>query len=187
MARSPWEQAPAGSNEAKHGRVIRSVTLPVDELSQPSGTGEDADGSKRGAHGHFGPGNTISKDKRIKAGPRGALAKLEAQGDEHWQASVRWGRRYGAHRRSELSKAHGSVSAGVGTIIESAADLMADARYWRARAIAEGSAEYSKLSASLMAQARGCERDAWELCARENAVKGSKRNGAPLGFVEADE
>jgi hypothetical protein len=52
-------------------------------------------------------------------------------------------------------------------MVESAAEMMADARYWRARGISEGSPDHARLAAQLIAQARGCERDAWELAARE--------------------
>src|SRR5690606_8732628 len=185
MARSSWEKAPANSKEAKSGRVVRSVTVGFDEASDPTATSADADGPQRAGHGHFAKGNTVGKDKRLKTGPRGALAKLEAQGDEAWKAALRWGRRYSSHRRKELCTAHGAVSAGVGTIIESAADLMADARYWRARAISEGSPDFSKLSASLRAQARGCERDAWELCARESLARKDANPGAPHAALKA--
>lgn len=167
MARNPWPST--HGVQADQGRLVASETCPADEL--PSATPADADGRQRGDHGHFGPNNTIGRDKRVRSGPRGALAKLEAQGDEAARATVRWGRRYGSHRRTELARFHGgTLSAGVSTIVESAADLMADARYWRARGVAEGNPEYYKLAAQLMAQARGCERDAWELASREAAA-----------------
>lgn len=159
-----WRGAHGAS--ARGGRLVASETLPSDEL--PPATPAFAVRPDRGPDGRFAKGNGIAKSKRLKAGPRGALAMLEAKGDPARRATVNWGRRYGAHRRAELAQAHGgSISAGVGAIIESAADLMADGRYWRARGIAEGNPDYAKLAAQLMAQARGCERDAWELAARE--------------------
>lgn len=173
MTKSAWQSAPPNSREGQCGRVVRSAVSPADELSDPTVTPDTAVRPQRGPHGHFAPGNRIAKDKRQRSGPRGALAKLEAQGDDAWKAAVRWGRRYGAHRRGELAAAHGALSAGVGAIVESAADLMADARYWRAKAIATGDPELSKLAAQLTAQARGCERDAWELAAREATARGS--------------
>lgn len=173
MASSAWQSAPAGSREGQLGRLVRSTVTPADELSEASGSPPDAIGRDRNEHGHFAPGNRIARDKKVRSGPRGALAMLEASGkDEAWLAAARWGRRYSSHRRAELARAHGGeLSAGVGTIIESAADLLADARYWRAKAIASCDPELSRLAAQLTAQARGCERDAWELAAREAAVR----------------
>jgi hypothetical protein len=171
--RSAWQSAPAGSREGQLGRLVRSTVTPADELAEPTGSDPDTNGPQRDAHGHFAKGNGIAKAKRLRSGPRGALATLEASGDDPaWHAAARWGRRYSSHRRAELASAHGGeLSAGVGTIIESAADLLADARYWRAKAIATGDPELSRLSAQLTAQARGCERDAWELASREATAR----------------
>ena len=153
----------------KGGRIVASETLPADEL--PSASGGDTARRDRGPDGRFAPGNSIARAKKVRSGPRGALAELEAKGDPAARASVNWGRRYGSHRRAELTRAHGFLSAGVATIVESAADLMADARYWRARGVAEGNPDHYRLAAQLMAQARGCERDAWELASREAAAR----------------
>lgn len=173
--RDAWTAATG--NSAEHGRLVQSAVCPSDELAEPTGSGSDTIGRERDGHGHFAKGNRIAKAKRVRSGPRGALAMLEAKGDEAWRAAVRWGQRYGAHRRRELAQAHGgALSAGVGAIVESAASLMADARYWRAKAIATTDPELSRLSAQLMAQARGCERDAWELAAREAAAR-PRRDG----------
>jgi hypothetical protein len=174
--RSPWPTA--HGNAAAGGSLIASETCPSDEL--PSATPSNTVRPERDAHGHFAAGNRVAKAKRVRSGPRGALAALESTGDAAWLASARWGRRYGAHRRAELAQAHGgSLSAGVGTIIESAADLLADARYWRAKAIALGDPELSRLAAQLTAQARGCERDAWELAAREAKARPASPNQYP--------
>jgi hypothetical protein len=182
--RSAWQSAPAGSREGQLGRLVRSAVSPADELAEPTGSDPDTNRPERDAHGHFARGNGIAKAKRLRSGPRGALAMLEASGkDPAWQAAARWGRRYSAHRRAELARAHGGeLSAGVGTIIESAADLLADARYWRAKAIATSDPELSRLAAQLTAQARGCERDAWELAAREATAR---RDANPQAAADA--
>lgn len=162
---SAWRTATGNARE--HGRLVGSSVAAADEL-RPA-TGSDSDRRERTADGRFAPGNRLAAAKRLRSGPRGALAALEASGsDPAWVAAARWGRRYSSHRRAELARAHGGeLSAGVGTIVESAADLLADARYWRAKAIATSDPELSRLAAQLTAQARGCERDAWELAARE--------------------
>ena len=185
VLRSAW-QASSG-NARDHGSLVGSAVCPADELSEASGSPSDTDGRDRVAHGHFAKGNRVAHAKRVRSGPRGALAMLEASGkDEAWLAAARWGRRYSAHRRAELARAHGGeLSAGVGTIIESAADLLADARYWRAKAIATSDPELSRLAAQLTAQARGCERDAWELATREAAAR-PKRSNPMLAAIEAD-
>jgi len=184
MARSAWQAA--SGNARDHGSILGSAVCPADELSEPTATPTDTVRRDRGEHGHFAAGNDIAKAKRVRSGPRGALAQLEASGqDPAWIAAARWGRRYSAHRRAELARAHGGeLSAGVGTIVESAAALLADARYWRAKAIAAGDPELSRLSAQLTAQARGCERDAWELAAREAAARPRRANPI-LAAIEA--
>src|SRR5690606_10045753 len=133
MPRNPWP--PTHGNQVS-ARLVASETCPADELAPASPVNTDR--SDRRRNGTFAPGNSVAKAKKVRSGPRGALAALETKGDPAAKAAVKWGRRYGAHRRRELAQAHGGeLSAGVGTIVESAADLMADARYWRARGVAE--------------------------------------------------
>jgi hypothetical protein len=156
----------AHGTAAAHGRLVGSETSPGAELRDA--TPADSVRRNHGPDGKFVRGNGAAKAKRIRSGPRGALAALIVRGDPVYQAAAKWGRRYGSHRRAELAMAHGGgISAGVGAMVESAAEMMADARYWRARGIAEGNPDYARLAAQLIAQARGCERDAWELASRE--------------------
>jgi len=61
-------------------------------------------------------------------------------------------------------------------MIESAGELLAASRYWSARGIAEASADYARLAATLVAGARQAERDAWELAAREAQARPKKVN-----------
>jgi hypothetical protein len=169
MARDAWCAATGKSREC--GRLVQSTVCPSDELAQPSATGSETVQTDRDPSGRFVPGNRTGKARRLRPDAHGALGALEALGDPAHKVAVRWGKRYGAHRRQELAKAFGAISAGVGAIIESAAGLLADARYWRARGIAESNADHSRLAAQLTAQARGCERDAWELASRETAAR----------------
>jgi hypothetical protein len=182
-ARSAWQ--PPGGRASELGRLVDSSVCPADELRPASPA--DTDRPERTPDGRFARGNRTAHAKRLRSGPRGALAMLEASGsDPAWQAAARWGRRYSSHRRAELAQAHGGqLSAGVGTIVESAADLLADARYWRAKAIATSDPELSRLAAQLTAQARGCERDAWELAAREAVARPKSPHSAAVAAILA--
>lgn len=163
-----WGAAHGAS--AKGGHLVASETKPADELR--SATLSDTDRCERGSDGRFAAGNTVARSKRLRAGLQGALVALERTADPAWLAADKWGKRYGAHRRAELARAHGgTISAGVGSLIEDAAMLRTDARYWRAKGMSLGIADYSKLASSLLAQARGAERDAWELASREAAAR----------------
>jgi hypothetical protein len=95
-----------------------------------------------------------------------------AKADPVYQTCARWGSRYAAHRRAELAKAHGGeLSAGVGALVESAGNALADSRYVRAKAAEKGDPALFKLAASLATEARQCELAAWELAAREAAAR----------------
>lgn len=148
------------------GRLTVSECCPADEL--PAATGAGAAPPSRDASGRFLPGNTAGKARRVRVGKRGALMLLERKGDDAARAALAFGRRYAAHRRAELAKAHGGeISAGVGAMIESAGELLASARYWQARSIAEANPDFARLAAQLVAGSRQAERDAWELASRE--------------------
>jgi len=71
----------------------------------------------------------------------------------------------------------GSISAAVGAMVETAGDLLADARYWRARAMAEGSADYARLASQLATSSRQTERDSWHMAAVEAAARESVDDG----------
>lgn len=173
----------AHGRAAAYGRLVASDVKPADEL-RPATPAETVR-CDRTPDGKFAPGNGAARAKRIRSGPRGALAALIVKGDPIYQAAAKWGRRYGAHRRAELAKSHGgAISAGVGAMIESAAEMMADARFWRAKGIAECNPDFSRLAAQLIAQARGCERDAWELASRECAAN-SGNDEPPLNAPPA--
>jgi hypothetical protein len=56
------------------------------------------------------------------------------------------------------------------------ADLRGDARYLSAKARATGDAELLRIASSLLTSARQCERDAWELAAREGQARPRQAN-----------
>lgn len=160
----PWRAA--HGKAAEGGRLTVLETLPADELppASPALTARP----ERDENGRFLPGNTVAKARKHRVGPRGALAELEAKADPNWQAANRWAKRYSAHRRGELARAHGGeLSAGVSGMVESAAFALGDARYLRAKAAETGDEKLLKLAADLAKDARLTERDAWELAARE--------------------
>lgn len=166
------------------GRLTASELTPADEL-RPASPGV-AGPSGRDSSGRFVAGNRVGTAKRLRAGRRGALCDLERQGDDAARAALSFGRRYAAHRRAELAQAHGgTLSAGVGAMVESAGELLASARYWSARSIAASDPDFARLSAQLVAGARQAERDAWELAAREAAARPNRAEDAQASLVAA--
>lgn len=147
--------------------VPRIEVLPADEL--PPVTPALTVRPERGPDGRFLPGNTAARSQRVRPGPRGTGA-LKA--DPAFAVYERWGKRYAAHRRGELAKAHGgAISAGVGALVESASLALAASRYLAALAAQTGDAELFKRSSALANDARQNELAAWELASREAKVR----------------
>jgi hypothetical protein len=151
------------------GRLTASECPPTDELR--AATPGDTVAPDRAPDGRFKPGNRAARAKRVRPGSRGALVELERQGDPAARAAIAYGRKYASHRRAELARAHGELSAGVGAMVESAGELLSAGRYWGARGVAEGSADHARLAATLLAGARQAERDAWALATLEAASR----------------
>ena len=152
----------------------RIEVMPPDEL--PPATLGAPVRVNRDAAGRFVPGNTEGQNKRVKPGVRGALGLDKS--DPRYRPFARWGARYGAYRRRELASTHGgTLSAGVGAIIESAAMAMAASRFVQALAAQAGDAELFKQASALASTARQHELAAWELAAREACVPSKKING----------
>ena len=142
----------------------RVEVLPPDEL--PAAKPGDPVRPQRDATGRFLPGNAAGAAKRVKPGIRGALGLDKS--DPRYRVFARWGARYGAYRRRELAQVHGgSISAGVGAIVESAAHAMAASRFVQALAAEKGDPELFKQAAALGSTARQHELAAWELASRE--------------------
>ena len=141
----------------------RIEVLPADEL--PPALPSIADRADRGPDGRFLRGNTAQRSKLVRPGPRGHAALAVADDFAPFQ---RWGRRYAAHRRGELARAHGgTLSAGVSALIESAGEQLAASRYIHAKAAATGDATLFRQASQLANDARQNEHSAWELAARE--------------------
>lgn len=147
--------------------LVRIETPPANELSLPSASSSDTDVRDRDHNGRFLPQNTVARSSKIRPAKHGALVALEAKADPAWQTADRWGKRYAAHRRGEIAKAHGAISGGASTLIESAGCVLADSRYIRAKGAQAGDPALLKLAASLAETAKQLELSAWELAARE--------------------
>jgi hypothetical protein len=149
-----------------HGRgrgKPRVEVLPPDEL--PSAMPSESARAERDAGGRFIAGNGIAKMRRAKTTIAGLRVDTSCQA---YKPFGRFGRRYGAHRRTELARAHGgSISAGVGALIESAALALSASRFLHDKASQTGDALLFVTAARLATDARQHELAAWELSARE--------------------
>ncbi len=83
MPRNPW--APSHGNQTA-ARIVASETCPADELAAASPPNTDR--PERTPDGKFAPGNDVVKAKKVRSGPRGALAVLDSQGDPAAKAAV---------------------------------------------------------------------------------------------------
>lgn len=155
---------------AGHGRgrgVPRVEVLPPDEL--PPASPGDTVPSERDSGGRFRKGNTVARMAKVRPGPQ--ATGLDTASDA-FRPFLRWGRRYASHRRSELAKAHGgTISAGVGALVESAALALAASRYLHTVGSQTGDPETLKRASTLGNDARQNELAAWELASREAAAR----------------
>lgn len=156
--------------------VPRIEVSPRDEL--PPATPAIADRPERDADGRFVRGNTVARTQRLRLGPA-ATAGLEQ--DPTYVPFSKWGRRYAAHRRAELAKAHGgSISAGVGALVESAGLQLATSRYLQAKGAETGDPDLLKMASTISNDARQNELAAWELAARESKVRAGNDKRDPI-------
>jgi hypothetical protein len=152
------------------GRLTVSECTPADEL--PPATPALTAPADRTPDGRFRPGNSIARHSRTKAGPQGALLRLDAQADPEWRAARNWARRGATHRVREMAQLHGGqVGSEVCALIVDSWEMRGDARYLAAKARALGDADLSRAAANLLASARQAQRDAWELASREAAAR----------------
>jgi hypothetical protein len=126
--------------------------------------------AERNTNGTFAAGNTVARSKRCRVGNRGSTA---VRTDPSYAPFERYGKRYASHRRSELALAHGgTISAGVGGLIETASVQLAQSRFLAAKAAETADGAMMKLSSGLANDARQNELAAWELAAREAKTRG---------------
>lgn len=154
-----------------HGRgkgTPRIEVLPPDEL--PPATGAIAVRSNRTTDGRFAPGNAAARAQKTRPGPLGSLGYEKTSPE--YATFLRWGRRYAAHRREELALAHGgSISAGVGAMVESAGLALAASRFLHAKGSETCDPDLLKRASALANDARQNELAGWELAAREAASR----------------
>lgn len=162
--------------------LVRIETLPADEL--PMATGSNPDRPDRGPDGRFLPGNRSAEAQRIRPGLRGGIDKS----DPAYRPFRNWARRYAAHRRAELARLHGGeVSAGVGAIIESAANALGASRYFQSKGEESLNPDLLKRAADLSALARQHELAAWELAAREGSARPRSTRSLVDSIANGDE
>lgn len=116
----------------------------------------------------------LPKGRKTKLAAFGLTPSLIKAGDPEYAQCLYQANKYRKTRMKELATAHGSVSAGVGALVASASLCLAASRYLFQRAAgAPGGAdpELLKLAAKLSSDGRQNDLAAWELCAREGAVK----------------
>jgi hypothetical protein len=168
----------AHGRAAELGRLTASECPPVDEL--PPATPAPTVRKDRDANGRFLPGNAVAQHSRAKAGPQGALLKLDAQADPQWKAARQWARRGARHRIAEMAKLHGGeIGSEVCALIVDSWEMRGDARYLAAMARATGDTDLSRAAATLLASARQAARDAWQMAALEAVERGKRKPGNP--------
>lgn len=146
--------------------VPRVEILPPDELAPATPTLTAR--PDRDRYGRFLPGNKAGDARRVRPGPRGQIERV----DPTYAPFKRWGQRFAAHRRRELALAHGgSISAGVGALVESAALALAASRFIQMKAAESADAELFRRANSLANDARQQELAAWELASREAGIR----------------
>ena len=171
----------AHGKAASLGRLTASECPPVDEL--PPATPAPTARPQRDASGRFLPGNAVAQHARTKAGPQGALLKLDAKADPEWRAARNWARRGARHRIAEMAQLHGGeLSSEVCALVVDSWELRGDARYLAAMARAKGDGDLSRAAATLLASARQAARDAWQMAALEAGAR-KARGPVDLGEV----
>lgn len=142
----------------------RIEVLAPDEL--PSASPSFPVRRDRDASGRFVAGNTAGQAKRLRPGLRGEVAPVRTE--PRYRAFARWGRRYANQRRRELAALHGgTLSVGVGALLDSAAHALGASRFLQSLGAESCDVELFKQATALAVTARQHELAAWELAARE--------------------
>jgi hypothetical protein len=154
------------------GATVEVSVPPADELSEPSATASLTVRPDRTPNGRFTAKNTVARSRRLRPGKLGGVDVSSPE----FRPFAKWGRRYAAHRRDELARAHGGqISAGVGALVESASLALAASRFAHAKASATGDVAMFKMATLLGCDARQHELSAWELASRESKVRGEAK------------
>lgn len=162
----------AHGTAAKFGSATVVVELPdLNQLSVPDPVVDSPNGaSGRDGRGRFTEGNTASRGPRKRTTKQGG--GISDKADPMYRNMMKWAKRYATHRRAELRKmSGGELSAGVCTLLESEARLLAASRFIEYKA-GEGVdlddiSKHLKHSAQLANESRQHALAAWELAIRE--------------------
>lgn len=149
--------------------------LPPDEHVTPNAAETAANLAERRRRGRpFEPGNRAAAGRRPKLALLGVTVDAT---DPRYALALRRAGRYRRRRCSELAAVHGYVSAGVSSLIASAALALCASRYLYELAAETGDADTLKRASALSNDARQNELAAWELASREAA--GRPKTGRP--------
>jgi len=160
-------------------RTVRTETRPLDEIPRPN-VDDTADGlALRARRGRpFAPGNTAAKGRKPALASAAGIP-LDAH-DPNYKRALRQARRYRARRVAELAVQHGgTVSAGVCSLLTSAALDMAASRYLAMMAAKHANAKLMVLSSKLSASARLHELGAVDLAQHEAAARAKDGDAMP--------
>lgn len=130
------------------------------------------------------PARSWPKKSLIK-GRKNALATVGinlSEGDPDYIKCLRLSDNYRKHRARELVVVHGFVSAGVSSLLSSAALALAASRYLYERAGKDGDVSLLITASKLADSARQSELAAWELCKKESVDRrkaAAAQEGAP--------
>lgn len=147
-----------------HGRgkgKPRIEVLPPDELPQLPSVGSAP--MDRHPNGTFAPGNQASTKPRRRVTRRVGIRAKDPLYRKLQDAEQDWA----STRKAELAQFFGAISAEVGDLIDTAAELMTDSRFERVKADETGDHARRKTAMQLAAEAKSHRLAAWEIASRE--------------------
>ena len=154
-----------GFIQDQHGKPCVEVTRP-DELSHPV---VDLDTHPLAKHPR--PWTKLPRNKKSKLATAGMNQNILDRGDPRFAAAMKLAKGYRRTRSSELSNIHGFVSAGANAMLSSASLALASSRYLYEKFAETGDVNLITMASRMADSARQSELAAWEMSAREGAVK----------------
>lgn len=160
------------------GYPAKPIETAIEKVA--AATNDNSAVPQRNAHGHFVPGNTLAKGKRIKLGKAMIIGANDT--NPMYKKFLARGRRWAQERKVEYDDTYGEVSRGVVMLLENAGYMLALSRYFDYLAreapdqIVTGT-ELFKKAVSFIQEHRQLELQAHNIAIGENKVKKSKRQG----------
>lgn len=127
------------------------------------------------------PKKALIKGKKTRLAILTIPEEVLDTGDPSYTRALRGANDYRKHRNRELVIAHGYVSAGVNSLLTSAALALASSRYLYEKSAESADLALLQQAVKLSAEARQNELAAWELCAREAVAR--KKAAAAINEV----